>query len=476
MFRPTPTHRDGWRFAGFALGAVLSVMAAGCGHQAARPATGLTVQFTCDVHGRLEPCGCFTGQFGGLTRLKTALDAEPPGPVLRVDAGDAIGGPEDFDVIEYRYLLRAFQEMQFDALNVGRREAQLTATQLRDLRNSSPMPILSANLFDKKTGKLIFEPYRIVERGGYRIAILGVLDPRGLDADLGEGLEVGDMESALTAQLAVVRPQADLVVLLAFADEATLAQLARQFYEIQVILGGRVRQPAQQLEHENRSLIYFVTNEARALGILKLLLAEGAAPQVTGNEIRLLHDKIPQDGGLRTLAREYRAEVRRTHLAVDDPATLAADMIPGVKAAATFIGSANCITCHPSAGEAWTASTHAQAFAALKYREADADPKCIGCHTTGFGSASGYQRLARDSGLADVGCESCHGPGSLHARMRAGDTTVNFSYRPLGAGDCEKCHHGEFSRPFNWDEFWPLIKHGKEPLKTASTKSTRTAQ
>ena len=87
------------------------------------------------------------------------------------------------------------------------------------------------------------------------------------------------MESALARELAEVRPKADLLVLLAFTDEETLARLAEQFYEIQVILGGNVSQPAQELKRHNRSLIYFVTNESRALGILQLHLRRGAALQ-----------------------------------------------------------------------------------------------------------------------------------------------------------------------------------------------------
>ena len=37
----------------------------------------LVIHFTGDVSGRLEPCGCFTGQYGGLTRL-VGLAAEKP--------------------------------------------------------------------------------------------------------------------------------------------------------------------------------------------------------------------------------------------------------------------------------------------------------------------------------------------------------------------------------------------------------------
>ena len=135
----------------------------------------------------MEPCGCFIGQFGGLTRLKTVLDAEAPSGALRLDVGDAIGGHEDYDLIEYRYILRAFAAMKYDALNIGGREAQFTAAQLQEIKRTSPVPIISANLFDKADQQPIFDSYRIVQRGEFRIAIIGVLDPNGL----GENLVMG---------------------------------------------------------------------------------------------------------------------------------------------------------------------------------------------------------------------------------------------------------------------------------------------
>ena len=444
------------------LPAVLLLLAGGCS-RTPPAALDLPVYFTCDTDGRLEPCGCFVGQFGGLTRLKTVLDAEAPPGALRVDAGDAAGGREDFDLIEYRYLLRAFAAMNYDALNIGRREAQFTAAQLQEIKRFSPAPIISANLLDQAGRKPLFDSYRIVQRGAFRIAIIGVLDPDGLGGKLGDGLAVGDMDSAIERCLAELRGKADMIVLLAFTDEATLNRLAQEFYECQVILGGKVRQPAQELSRANRSLVYFVTNESRALGILRLQLAKGGPLRVTGNEIRLLHDKIPQDAGFHRLMQDYRAEVRQARLAVDDPNNLSADMVPGVRTAATYVGTDQCLDCHPSAAAVWAKSAHAQAFKTLISRGADADPKCIGCHTVGFGSPSGYRREFGASRLVNAGCESCHGPGSLHVREEAGDASIHFTFRPLAAGDCQKCHYGEFSRPFDWTQFWPLVRHGNEP-------------
>ncbi len=440
---------------------LLLLLLTACKPAADSPATlDLPIWFTADMDGRLEPCGCFTGQYGGMSRLRTVLDAEAGPSALRVDVGDAIAGAADYDVIQYRHQLRAFEGMHYDALNLGHREARLAVGTLRELRKLSAVPLLGANLLDAVTRQSVAEPYRILVRGGFRIAVIGVMDPKGLAERLGDGLVVEPMETTLATLLPKVRPLADLVVLLAFTDEAGMERLAQQFYEVDVILGGKVRQPAQELKKENRSLIYYTTNESRALGLLRLAVTGRSKLSVMHHEIRLLNDKIPQASPVKVLAAAYRAEVRRTRLAIDDPESLRTDQVPGVRASATFAGSESCLACHPDAATKWRDTGHAHAFAALARSDADADPKCILCHTVGFGAASGYRRELGATRLVDVGCESCHGPGSLHVRQRNGDATVDFKFRPLAAGDCQKCHFGEFSRPFDWAVFWPRIAHG----------------
>ena len=48
---------------------------------------------------------------------------------------------------------------------------------------------------------------------------------------------------------------------------------------------------------------------------------------------------------------DYREEVRRARLAVDDPNNLTADMVPGVRTAATYVGTDQCLACHPGAAQ-----------------------------------------------------------------------------------------------------------------------------
>ncbi|MDP6849565.1 MAG: cytochrome c family protein [Planctomycetota bacterium] len=104
--------------------------------------------------------------------------------------------------------------------------------------------------------------------------------------------------------------------------------------------------------------------------------------------------------------------------------------IPG----ASFIGAKKCKNCHKAKSQGaiysiWESNPHAQAFDTLKGEEAAKvakehgiekaweAPECLRCHTTGygFGKKRVKRTLKKEQG---VGCESCHGPGSLHNKTR----------------------------------------------------------
>lgn len=173
----------------------------------------------------------------------------------------------------------------------------------------------------------------------------------------------------------------------------------------------------------------------------------------------------------------------------------------------TFIGSAACMTCHKDHGDAWqvfAGSKHAQAYNALqniakKPELRNYDPECIRCHTVGYDYNSGFVNTDKTPQLINVGCESCHGPGSMHA---AQPNNKKFAlelspWKANGAGQlpplakfkefneqkgkpdkeiftpaeknfinlvdrtCQKCHNHENDPGFKFEAFWPKIAHSK---------------
>lgn len=438
---------------------LLMALLAACRRDRAAAPVPFDLFFTSQVHGRITPCGCFSGQFGGITRLRTYLGAVALTNAIGVDAGDALEGTEDFHRMRHRQLAKAYSGLGFAAMNVGRMEAGLPAAVLRRLATESPVPLVSANVIDKATGRPLLPHSVLAERGGVRIAIVGVVDPKGFDDGPGEGLEIERMQTSLSRVLPELKAKADVIVLAAHTDEATLAALAKEFYEVSVVVGGRVSQPAQQLTREGRTLVYYTGNEGKSFGLLRLTAGKGGLSDLRGNDMVLLTDKIPEHPEVLALAAAYRKEVRGARLKIDDPARAQAGVVPGLRQSNGYAGSGSCRDCHAKAFQVWEGSAHAHAFRSLEERDSDADPSCLACHTVGFGKPGGYRREFGRTKLTDVGCESCHGPGSQHVQERRAGGPVSFKFRPLGAGDCTRCHQGEFSRPFDWDRLWPRVKH-----------------
>lgn len=151
--------------------------------------------------------------------------------------------------------------------------------------------------------------------------------------------------------------------------------------------------------------------------------------------------------------------------------------------ASSYAGIGTCVLCHSEDAHAplsqyhdWKSTGHAIAFS----HEIDGgdDPAtshfaayCLACHTTGYDANTnavngGFDDMAKQSGwtfpksltngnwaaiqsqypdvanLANVQCESCHGPGNQHVAAAgrtnaAGWPRLSFTY---SAGDCSQCH------------------------------------
>ena len=82
----------------------------------------------------------------------------------------------------------------------------------------------------------------------------------------------------------------------------------------------------------------------------------------------------------------------------------------------TYTGSKKCASCHFKQYMTWKKDNHSKAFTNLpaKYRT---DGDCLKCHTTGFGTPTGFKDAATTPVLAGVTCESCHGPGNVHEEV-----------------------------------------------------------
>lgn len=128
---------------------------------------------------------------------------------------------------------------------------------------------------------------------------------------------------------------------------------------------------------------------------------------------------------------------------------------------AAFVGRAVCGTCHSGINTAYgsyngvafvpgtvdpshvfanfTGSAHGQDMRSKgpNNRNVQDNPACVPCHVTGFEEATGYKSDAETPHLEGIGCEECHGKGSLHA---GAPSSSNINKLPPASTTCWDCH------------------------------------
>jgi mono/diheme cytochrome c family protein len=111
---------------------------------------------------------------------------------------------------------------------------------------------------------------------------------------------------------------------------------------------------------------------------------------------------------------------------------------PPEKGKARYLGVDACSSCHEEERSVWDVTPHSRAYASLKTGFKEYNLDCVGCHVTGYGKAGGSTVTDNDK-LRDVGCEECHGPGSLHADAPQKKGLIEA--KPNLAMCAASCHH-----------------------------------
>lgn len=99
-----------------------------------------------------------------------------------LDAGDLFfkslqvsGVKKEIGTLKANTVVAGFNIIGCDAFNVGRNDFANGSDFLMSLSDSAQFPFISANIINKESGKLVFEPYKIVERGNLKFGILGLV-------------------------------------------------------------------------------------------------------------------------------------------------------------------------------------------------------------------------------------------------------------------------------------------------------------
>jgi hypothetical protein len=502
---------------------LLAVLAAGCSRKESRPAgaeaasnansaaraeaPGALLFFSADTRGYLGPCGCSENMRGGIARAAAQVLEARKGtlPVLYVDGGDSLFGDSQLEPAQVpqeerkaRALAEAMKRMGLAVRAVGERDDARGA----DFRRGLGLPEL--------------EPggVKVLPAGARKVGVVSASDAAGLKqastraraegAAFVVALFHGTVEQAQQA-VATPEPGVDLVLATHTASEfdgeenklvrasvpvVGLQSKGRSLLRVDLAYGSRPGRftplkTAEDSEREAASIerrLQLLDKEinlpglnperkrlqqqkreelvARRQALLTAPVAAAGDSDTFSLRFVPLESTLPSHPEAQAVVNAYDADVGKMNL--EWARAHGQDCPPPEKGQAAFVGSATCAHCHPATVPVWESSKHHEAWETLEKVGKQFHLNCTGCHVTGWEKPGGVCRLDKVAGREDVGCESCHGPGSRHVESPSAD---NITAHP-GQEVCITCHNPENSPHFDFTTYLPRVLgpgHGQPP-------------
>jgi hypothetical protein len=451
---------------------------------------------TADLQGQLTPCGCSAGMRGGLGRAAAQLArARAEGlTVAYVDAGDALfdrGGLQPEEVVEEERKARAVAEVLRQMGLAARSPGPLDDVQGVAFRASLGLPDLAPGAVT------------VLTVGNHRLGVVpartlaqlsdGAARVRAQGAEFVVGLYGGPLDAAVSAvrgsTVVDLLVSAQDAAAVSVGDESRLVKAdipvvrvqsrGRALLRVDLVFDGtgrfRLFSSPDDVEREAATLDARLALLKRELALpgqdpaaKRLLTARLAslvdrrstlvpAPPLAGANgftarFIPLESTLPSDPGVDTVVAAYDRDVSRLNLAW--ARAHGRDCPPPEPGEAAYIGNAGCRGCHPATLPVYQRTGHSRAYIALERVDKQYRLECVACHVVGIQQPGGVCRVDRVSGRDQVGCENCHGPGSLHGARPAAQPIP----RPApGREVCVGCHTPENSPQFDFSVYLPRV-------------------
>ncbi len=385
-----------------------------------------------NLGGYLSPCGCTKPMSGGILRRSTLVRQLSFGKAATIiETGPLVHGNSKQDQLKLEAIGEVSAKLGVAAIAITKREVGLGIGAIVSLQNLVGPKLVHSEFLPDNRPRI--EPL-IFHRG----FVIGSLTdpPKFIPSILGEkartqGAAIGDLVS--TAQ------DAEALSVLIFDGPLATAKELPGVEKVDIVIYTS-NGPAISRVEQLGSCKFFSPGE-KGKYLLAIDFDGNQFSQARSVEIVA---STKDDAFTKTVFERYLARVKGAGLLAKVPR----------KHGKSFAGNAKCMSCHPTAARVWKDSKHAKALATLAKTKQDWDPDCVGCHVVGLNSSPGFKSLKATPQLANVGCESCHGPGLDHSK-----TPMKFRLPKVGGKSCQPCHVPDHSPQFEFAKFWPKIRH-----------------
>ena len=240
---------------------------------------------------------------------------------------------------------------------------------------------------------------------------------------------------------------------LVFADAGGVARA-----EELLGLSSRIRELEARINSWERDHTVSAKDLAARRADLDKLRAEKAAKEARRDEVKgsffrytsvEVRDRLGKDPAVAAQMSGYYKRVNE-----HNKVAFADRVAPAPEAGqARYIGVDACTDCHDDARKVWDKTPHAGAYPTLQKGFKEYNLDCVSCHVTGYDKPGG-STVTHNAKLQNVQCETCHGPGSLHAQDPKKKGLIVAAPR---SDLCLGCHHPPHVEAFDAKEKIKLI-------------------
>jgi len=216
-----------------------------------------------------------TIKVGGAAYLKAYLDKYGQGKnwVVTVHSGDEFQGTPISVLTKGMSQIELLNLIRPDVFTLGNHEFDYGKDRLKKELAQGQFPVISANIFNKETGKLFVKPYLIKKVGGVKIGFIGVITPNLLGLTLPQnvkGLKILNPEKVVRKYMHMLKDSVNLFVVVSHMGVTRDEELASRVSGIAVIIGGHSHTVLRQPKVVNHTLICQAGAHGSYLGKLDL--------------------------------------------------------------------------------------------------------------------------------------------------------------------------------------------------------------
>lgn len=253
------------------------------------------------------------GRMGGLDRIGTivkSIRAQRGAKMLFLDGGDTWTNSWTSMKTNGQDMVDVMNLLKPDAMT-GHWEFTLGEKRVKELTGSLAFPFLAQNMRDSEFEEPVFEPYKIFDQGGVKIAVIGqafpytpIANPRWMIPKWSFGIREDDMRRQVEAVRAA---GAQLVVVLSHNGFDVDHKMAARVEGIDVILSGHTHDALPEVVKVGRCLIVATGSHGKFVSRLDL---DVQGREVKGFRYRLIpvfSDAIAPDTEVAAMIAKHRA-------------------------------------------------------------------------------------------------------------------------------------------------------------------------